>query len=146
MGNASATWQVTGVQLEVGSQATPFEHRSFGEELQLCKRYTYVPVAGQAYGHFGGGFATSSTISYTDVPLPVEMRTNPAVTANGSFRNYAHDGGKPITTGPAVLNAGSNTRITFQSTSSGGGMTNGDFVFLGANNDVDAYLLFDAEL
>ena len=142
----SATFFITGVQLEVGSQATPFEHRSFGEELQLCKRYTYVPVAGQAYGHFGGGFATSSTISYTDVPLPVEMRTNPAVTANGSFRNYAHDGGKPITTGPAVLNAGSNTRITFQSTSSGGGMTNGDFVFLGANNDVDAYLLFDAEL
>ena len=30
---------ITGIQLEVGSQATPFEHRSFGEELQLCKRY-----------------------------------------------------------------------------------------------------------
>ena len=39
MGNASATWQVTGIQLEVGRQATPFEHRSFGEELLLCQRY-----------------------------------------------------------------------------------------------------------
>ena len=35
----NATWQITGVQLEVGSQATPFEHRSFGEELQLCQRF-----------------------------------------------------------------------------------------------------------
>ena len=32
-------WYITGVQLEVGEQATPFEHRSFGEELALCKRY-----------------------------------------------------------------------------------------------------------
>ena len=32
-------WYLTGVQLEIGSQATPFEHRSFGEERQLCYRY-----------------------------------------------------------------------------------------------------------
>jgi hypothetical protein len=37
------TWQLTGVQLEVGDQATPFEHRSFGEELNLCRRYLYKP-------------------------------------------------------------------------------------------------------
>ena len=35
----NATWQITGVQLEVGSVATPFEHRSYGEELALCRRY-----------------------------------------------------------------------------------------------------------
>ena len=44
--NASATWYITGVQLEVG-EATPFEHRSFGDELNRCHRYyiseTYAP-------------------------------------------------------------------------------------------------------
>ncbi len=38
----NATWQLTGVQLEVGSVATPFESRSFGEELALCQRYFQV--------------------------------------------------------------------------------------------------------
>jgi hypothetical protein len=37
--SAGATFQITGVQLEVGEQATPFEHRSFGDELQRCMRY-----------------------------------------------------------------------------------------------------------
>ena len=39
VGTSSATWFVTGVQLEVGEQATPFEHRSFGDELAACQRY-----------------------------------------------------------------------------------------------------------
>jgi hypothetical protein len=36
---SGATFQITGVQLEVGEQATPFEHRSFADELDRCKRY-----------------------------------------------------------------------------------------------------------
>jgi len=39
IGTLNATWYVTGVQLEVGSVATPFERRPFGTELALCKRY-----------------------------------------------------------------------------------------------------------
>lgn len=37
--NTANEWMITGVQLEVGEQATPFEHRSFGDELQRCMRY-----------------------------------------------------------------------------------------------------------
>ena len=38
-GTNGATWQITGLQVEIGSEATPFEHRQFGEEMALCKRY-----------------------------------------------------------------------------------------------------------
>jgi hypothetical protein len=45
----NATWQITGVQLEVGEQATPFEHRSYGEELALCQRYYQQNSAGRIH-------------------------------------------------------------------------------------------------
>ena len=74
---------LTGVQMEVGSQATPFEHRSFGEELALCQRYHYrAGKAESAYTNFGQGWATSSTAGTIHVPLPVEMRSEPSVTIN----------------------------------------------------------------
>jgi len=41
-----ATFEITGIQLEVGSQATPFEHRQFGEELVRCQRYFYMAASG----------------------------------------------------------------------------------------------------
>ena len=45
-------WRITGLQLELGSQATAFEHRSFGEELGLCQRYYYKHVDGNGVGPF----------------------------------------------------------------------------------------------
>jgi hypothetical protein len=84
--SAGETFQITGVQLEVGSVATPFEHRSYGEELALCQRYfqqssqaggnpyanRYVPIfrynsAGEWYGH---------------QEFPVPMRSDPTMTTS----------------------------------------------------------------
>ena len=43
---SGATWYITGVQLELGTVATPFEHRSYAEELALCQRYYWKPFPG----------------------------------------------------------------------------------------------------
>lgn len=87
-GTTDATYDVTGVQLEVGEQATPFEHRSFGEELALCQRYfaksyNHSVTPGTAPDFVGcPGRFVDATSSYASVQvfLPVTMRATPTVT------------------------------------------------------------------
>jgi hypothetical protein len=75
---SGATWQITGVQLEVGDTATPFEHRSYGDELARCQRY-YETGHHASYGygaHTGGGYCQRST----NVDYKVEKRAVPTTT------------------------------------------------------------------
>ena len=92
--------------MEVGSQATPFEHRSFGEELALCQRYfnkTFpqgtTPAAGHnkyIYHHLEDYTAGYSHLAHM---YPVEMRTTPSTvmytttdSSNGTGRVSFYDG------------------------------------------------------
>tara|TARA_R100000951_G_scaffold22591_1_gene18623 strand:- start:142 stop:1245 length:1104 start_codon:yes stop_codon:yes gene_type:complete len=103
--STSNEWYVTGVQLELGT-ATPFEHRSFGEELALCQRYfskTFpqgtTPVAGHnkyIYEHLEDYASGFSHLAYS---YPVEMRTTPSTVMyttadsnNGTGRVSYYDG------------------------------------------------------
>jgi len=82
-------WYITGVQMEVGEQATPFEHRSFGDELARCKRY-YVRHSGNIVFAVGQAYSTSQMIA--TVPLQVEMRANPTLAhQNIRIRNASGD-------------------------------------------------------
>ena len=78
-----ATFELTGVQLEVGSVATDFEHRSFGQEFALCQRYYYVtdPTADNFCG--GGGLfmfdAGQTSVSYGSLTFAQTMRAAPTV-------------------------------------------------------------------
>jgi hypothetical protein len=80
------TWQVTGVKLEVGSVATEFDHRSFGEELSLCQRYFFNPLFGRTTGsiYYPINFNQVSTgnngLLRWQVTFPVSMRTSPSLT------------------------------------------------------------------
>jgi hypothetical protein len=141
--NASAQWKITGVQLEVGSQATPFEHRSFGEELALCQRYFYKTQSDSTFDFFSNGVAISSTLAYNGLSFPCRMRSAPTLTTSGDLRNY-RDGGKAIT--GIAINHTSTYFCVLECTSSGGGLTAGDGNLFGANNDADAAVMFSAEL
>ena len=80
--NAGATWQITGVQLELGKVATPFEHRSYGEELALCQRYYFQSgqqwMSGQTYG-----VNNSQDGLVMPIYWPVTMRASPAISFVG---------------------------------------------------------------
>jgi hypothetical protein len=75
IGTLNATWYITGVQLEVGSVATPFERRDYGRELILCQRY-FVKETGYNAKIASRYGASLVYLSYT---TPVEMRTTPTV-------------------------------------------------------------------
>ena len=86
-------WYITGIQLEVGSQTTPFEHRSFGEEQRLCQRYAIVyskngqPNMGDKA--IGTGASTNSSGGYQAFIFPqVTMRAVPTLTVGGSVSDY----------------------------------------------------------
>ena len=79
------TFFLTGLQMEVGSQATPFEHRSFGEELALCQRYCQVRgTSGNANEVFQWGAGNGTTTMTAISQLPITMRTRPTVVATAS--------------------------------------------------------------
>ena len=88
----NATFDITGVQLEVGSIATNFEHRSYGDELARCQRYYYVHANGNDKPVMTSANYSATTV-FGHIPFPVEMRTYPsldATTGSAYFRAYGN--------------------------------------------------------
>ena len=122
-----ATFKLTGVQMEIGDRATPFEHRSFGEELSLCQRYfcksydySTVPGTSTFNGCVGRhGTASSSMFStgevFVSTRFAVDMRAAPTVTAYDITGNA----GKTTRTAFQVADY-HNESITVQNASSSG--------------------------
>ena len=84
--STSNYFQITGVQLEVGDTATPFEHRSYGDELARCQRYfERLTPAGTADAFADGHFWSASSAYGTLYWKP--KRANPTVT-HGTASHY----------------------------------------------------------
>jgi len=83
----SAWYEASNAKLEIGSIATDFEPRSYGEELALCQRYYYELKVGS--GTFAGIAVGSNSIRF-GVTLPVPLRASPSIASNG---NVTHRSG-----------------------------------------------------
>ena len=71
--------------MEVGEQATPFEHRSFGDELSLCERYfTSLLTTGSGYNMFLHPITLSDNYRRATLRWPTKMRTAPTVSITGT--------------------------------------------------------------
>ena len=75
-------WYITGVQLEVGTNASDFEHRSFGEELSLCQRYFQQQGRDGSGGRLFG-VQQSSNYGILGIDFPQTMRAAPTFTLYG---------------------------------------------------------------
>ena len=143
----NATLEVTGVQLEVGSTTTDFEHRSFGEELSLCQRYffRYKNDAGD-HGHFVNATSYGSTDMRAGAfNFPTTMRSSPSFSHSGTG-NFALLGLGSSISNILIADVGTSVSGCGLRVQTGDTLTNGLSTNLRANNTANAHFDFDSEL
>lgn len=80
MSSANGSWELTGVQVEVGDEATDFEHRPYGDELAKCQRYYEVMRSDiNAYGSIWGAQLNTSTNRWASWEFKQEKRAKPTI-------------------------------------------------------------------
>jgi hypothetical protein len=151
VGTNGATWYITGVQLEAGTTASPFEYRQYTTEFTLCQRY-YYKISVQ-----GGASSTPFALCYTRsssgvrpfVTFPTPMRVRPtSVETSGTASDYtvyyAGDASATCTSVPD-FDVSSNLTAILGANVSGTPFPSGGITYL-RSNSTSAYLGFSAEL
>jgi len=152
----TGTVYLTGVQLEVGSVATPFEHRSYGEELALCQRYYQRFNASGNFSRYGSGYWSNSNDANASISFPVPMRADPSIDDTGDVTDYgiSNAGSVYTPTSLPTFYRGTQTSdgsclvssLSLVSTGNGTAGNVAQFMSRGGGLAVGTFIGFDAEL
>ena len=152
--STSNDWYITGIQLEIGDNATPFEHLSYGEVLSLCHRYCFAACpAGEAGSGASnvqigiGSFYTDTQIE-TVVHFPTTMRSSPTLSSNSGssyFISETNAGGQGFNSWTGVYGAGKSQKLIYSSGTVSDFNNQGMATRLAVQNSA-AYVIFEAEI
>ena len=152
VGTAGAAdyFEITGIQLEIGSTVTAFQTATGNpaSELAACQRYYFRSTAGSVgtNGIMGFGVANDSTSAYFQTQLPVPMRVTPTSLEYSTLRFTDR-----IAINVAIPTLGLNTTdstntVAATYASGGSGLTQYRYVLMTAQGSANAYIAFSAEL
>jgi len=148
--NTANDWAITAVQLEVGTYTSstipPFQHESYGNNLERCQRYYYLHAANTSSGDVGVGGYYSSSYIFFNVTFPCNMRTAPSLVYVSGTDYYKIIGISTTDYFNDILGGGSGTtnEINFYNNSQISG-TEGGAGFVRTNN-TSASIALNAEL
>jgi hypothetical protein len=151
VGTAGANdwYEITGLQLELGSVATSFKRAGGGTlqgELAACQRYYWRNTTGQTYGAMGWGLASSTTAGQIYVKNPVTMRVVPTSIDYSTVRLTDLTAIDSVVTNLTITTSESSPEITKLVATVGSGLTQYRPTFLTASASATAYIGFSAEL
>jgi len=134
---------LTGVQLEVGEQATPFEHRSFGEELALCQRY-YQQYGSSSNTTLAAGLWYTAAQILCTFDFIQTMRAAPTITVTSAdFGHCSYSTGVASTNDTSVADVITNDKTRFNLVTASNGTAGHGAILL---TQPDEFLFLDAEL
>jgi hypothetical protein len=145
---ASATFDITGCQLEVGEVATPFKHETFGDNLLRCQRYFYKFISNHDYGPLGANGMQINTNSTSGTMFqgqhPITMRAAPSLAIGGTWSGEVAEGGITF----ALAGSVRTSDLFWQSQEAipTSGANSGDAAIVYSGGDDDAFFSGDAEL
>ena len=144
--STSNNFYLTGVQMEVGDTATPFESEDIGTTLRKCQRYFFRFQSDTAYDAFAPAYWLVTTQVYSMYEFPVTMRDQPSLAISATSDWRIHSNGGDGILGSLIVNRSTpNNMQTYSDQSSNTG-TAGYAGAIRNNNTASAYIEFSAEL
>ena len=151
LSSTSNDFFITGLQVEVGSGASDYEHLPFDVELQRCRRYLQrIDASGTDYGSFGAGNNANSTSCIDSKHFSPVMCKTPTLATTGTAANYstfnATSGVDACTSVPALNGGGATKEQCRLEFISSGNLAAGEAGEMLGSDGVSAYLMFHADI